>query len=167
MANPSHYIRLLAPARWHLAEVSVEGCPPSGEGSFPRARPVPEHRLSHCARMSAHNNPRQPLSLVSARHIGFPPRRAGAQLELLHTGCAQISCGRLVFASPRAHGPRGCCLSAPTPGLPGRSSWDTAPPDAAAGPGNRLAGLCCGVFKRKQAPAQETSTAAEGMGLRG
>lgn len=115
MANPSRYIRLLAPARWHLAEVSVEGCPPSGEGSFPRARPVPEHRLSHCARMSAHNNPRQPLSLVSARHIGFPPRRAGAQLELLHTGCAQISCGRLVFASPRAHGPRGCCLSAPTP----------------------------------------------------
>lgn len=27
MANSSHYIRLLAPACWHLVEVSMEGCP--------------------------------------------------------------------------------------------------------------------------------------------
>lgn len=88
---------------------------------FPHACSVPELRLTHRARISVYNsqNPRQPLSLVSARQIGYPPQRAGAQLELLRAGCAQMSGGQLVFVSPRARGPCrrpcGCCLSALTP----------------------------------------------------
>lgn len=107
MANPSHYIRLLAPARWHLAEVPVEG-PLSREGSSPHARSAPEPGLTHCTRMSAHNKQQPqtaPVSGLCPTH-GFPPRRrssAGAAL----TGWAQTSCGRSPSAAPRSRGPAG------------------------------------------------------------
>lgn len=137
MANFSRYIRLLAPARWRSVEVPVAACPLSREGLSPHACSLPELRLTHHARTSVYDsqNPRQPLSPVSARQIGYPLRHAGVQLELTCAGCAQTSGGQLIFVSPRTRGlcrrPCGCCLSALTPA--GWSGRETALPDGVVG----------------------------------
>lgn len=144
--------------------------PEQGGGSFPHALSVPEPGLTHRTGMSAHHNQQPQTAPISAL---CPTRRIsyeGAGLELLHTGCStQVSCGPLVLSGPR--GPGGCCSSAPKP--PGAVQAGHGPAGTRpsrmqrAGPGNWQAGLCCGVLKRKQVPAQETSTAAEGTGLSG
>ena len=168
MANPSHYIRLLAPACWHLVEVPMEGCPLSREGRSPHACPVPEPGLTHCARMSAHNSQQPQTATISClcqtNRISSVARGspAGAARHRMHSDILWLTRLReplcswavpvlFIRSNTRQGGPAGR--------RPRRMErW---------GPGNRLAGLCRGIFKCKQAPAQETSTADEGMGLRG
>lgn len=160
MANPSCYIRLLAPARWRLVEVPVEGCPPSREGRSPHACSVPEPGLTHRARMSAHNSQQPQTAAISClcqtNRISSAARGspAGAAPHRMHSD--------ILWATHLREPP--CLLAVPEAArvLFIRSNTRRGGPA-----GNRLAGLCRGIFKRKQAPAQETSTAGEGMELRG
>lgn len=172
MANPSCYIRLLAPACWRLVEVPVEGCSPSREGRSPHACSMPEPGLTHRARMSVHNS-QQPQTAaisclcqtnrISSAACGSP---AGAAPHRMRSDILWVTClheppclwampeaVRVLFIHSDTHqgGPAGiqpCWME----------RW---------GPGNQLAGLCHGIFKCKQASAQETSTGDVGTGLRG
>lgn len=172
MANPSCYIRLLAPAHWRLVEVPVEGCPPSREGRSPHARSVPEPGLTHCTRMSAHSSQQPQTAAIShlcqTNRISSVARRspAGAAPRRMRSDILWATClrepprSRAVTEAARVLFIRSIARQGGPAGRRPRQM-------ERRGPGNRLAGLSRGIFKRKQAPAQETSTADEGTGLRG
>lgn len=175
MANPSCYIRLLAPAHWRLVEVPMEGCPPSREGRSPyacSACSVPEPGMTHCARMSVHNSQQPQTAAISClcqtNRISSVARRSpdGAAPHRMHSD--------ILWATHLCEPPRSRALPEAVRVLFIRSNTRWGGPVGRLphqmeqrGLGNWLAGLCRGIFKRKQAPTQETSTADEGTGLRG
>lgn len=171
-ANSSCYIRLLALARWCSVEVPVEGCSLSREGRSPHACSVPEPGLTHCIRISAHNSQQPQTAAISClcqtnrissvargSPAGAAPHRMRSDIlwvTRLHEPSrlqAMLEAARVLFIHADTR------WSSPAGRQPRRMEW--------WGPGNRLAGLCHSVFKHQQAPAQETSTTDEGMGLRG
>lgn len=128
--------------------------------------------MTHCARMSAHNSRRPQTAAISClcqtnrissvaqrSPDGAAPHRIRSDIlwvtRILEPPCSWAVLETMwvlfICSDTRQGGPAGI--------QPLQTEWQ--------GTENRLAGLCHGIFKCKQAPAQETSTADEGMGLRG